>query len=89
MRPPKSGSYNGLPMPVLIRILGALAVLSLPATYLAAQIDFLRRHSPGITPQRYWLPQLTHIWAPGMVVALFFGLTAFLLHKKGRRDWCS
>jgi hypothetical protein len=36
-----------------VRILAALATLGLPGTYLAAQIDFVRRHTPGILPQRY------------------------------------
>ena len=69
-----------------VRLLAALATLSLPATYLVAQIDFVRRHSPGIAPARYWLPQLVRIWLPGLAATLIFGLTAFALHRRARGD---
>jgi hypothetical protein len=65
-----------------VRILGALATLSLPATYMAAQIDFVRRHTMGIPPQRYWLPQFTHIWVPGLAATIIFALAAFALHRR-------
>jgi len=71
------------------RVLGALAVLTVAGTYLAAQIDFLRRHTlgfPPIEPKRYWWPQFTHIWAPGLGAALVLGLAAFVLHRRNRRD---
>jgi hypothetical protein len=69
-----------------VRILGALATLSLPATYLAAQIDFVRRHTIGIAPQRYWLPQFTHIWAPGLAATIIFALAAFALHRRAKGE---
>jgi hypothetical protein len=69
-----------------VRILAALATLSLPGTYLAAQIDFVRRHSPGIAPERYWLPQLTRIWLPGLAATVIFALAAFALHRRARGD---
>ena len=69
-----------------VRILAALATLGLPGTYLAAQIDFVRRHSPGIAPERYWLPQLTRIWLPGLAATLIFALAAFALHRRARGD---
>jgi predicted NAD/FAD-binding protein len=69
-----------------IRILGALATLSLAGTYLAAQIDFLRRHRPGLAPERYWTPQVSHIWLPGLAAALIFALAAFALHRRARGD---
>jgi hypothetical protein len=69
-----------------VRILAAMATLSLPGTYLAAQIDFVRRHSPGIAPERYWLPQLTRIWLPGLAATLIFALAAFALHRRARGD---
>jgi hypothetical protein len=65
------------------RLFGALAVLMLAGTYVAAQIDFLRRHSPGLPPARYWLPQVTQIWLPGLGAALLFGLLAFAF-RSGR-----
>ncbi len=68
------------------RVLGALATLSLPATYLAAQIDFVRRHTIGIAPQRYWLPQFTHIWGPGLAATIIFGLAAFALHRQAKGE---
>ncbi|MGA9653265.1 MAG: hypothetical protein WBV96_05070 [Polyangia bacterium] len=63
-----------------------MATLSLPGTYLAAQIDFLRRHSPGIAPERYWLPHLIRIWLPGLAATLIFALAAFVLHRRARGD---
>ena len=69
-----------------VRILAALATLGLPGTYLAAQIDFVRRHTPGILPQRHWLPQLTRIWLPGLAATLIFALAAFALHRRARGD---
>jgi len=70
----------------LSRTLAALATLSLAATYLAAQIDFVRRHHPGIAPERYWLPQVSHIWLPGLAVTLIFAVAAFALHRRPRGD---
>jgi hypothetical protein len=69
-----------------VRFLAASATLSLPGTYLAAQIDFVRRHSPGMAPERYWLPQLLHIWLPGLAATLIFALGAFALHRRARGD---
>ena len=69
-----------------VRFLVASATLSLPGTYLAAQIDFVRRHSPGISPKKYWLPQLTRIWLPGLAATLIFALCAFALHRRARDD---
>lgn len=69
-----------------VRLLAALASLSLPGTYLAAQVDFVRRHSPGMAPGRYWIPQLTRIWLPGLAVTLIFALCAFALHRRARGD---
>jgi hypothetical protein len=69
-----------------VRILAALATLSLPGTYLAAQIDFVRRHSPGMAPARYWLPQVLRIWVPGLTATLIFALCAFALHRRARGD---
>jgi hypothetical protein len=78
--------YTPARMSRRVRILAALASLSLPGTYLAAQIDFVRRHSPGIAPERYWLPQLTRIWLPGLAATVIFALAAFALHRRARGD---
>lgn len=82
---------DGQPPPAtaLVRILTALSVLAVAGTYLAAQIDFVRRHTlgfPPISPERYWIPQLTHIWAPGLGIALLLGVAAFALHRRRRAD---
>ena len=69
-----------------VRFLVASATLSLPGTYLASQIDFVRRHSPGMAPERYWLPQLFRIWVPGLAATLIFALCAFALHRRARGD---
>ncbi len=68
-----------------VRVLATLAVLALVGSYVAAQVDFLRRHQPGITPLRYWIPQLRTIWGPGLAVALACGAVAFALHRWWRR----
>jgi hypothetical protein len=67
-----------------VRVFATLAVLAVAGTYLAAQVDFWRRHEPGIVPLRYWFPQLTHIWGPGLGAALLFALLAFVLHRRRR-----
>jgi hypothetical protein len=80
------------PPHIAVRILTALAILAAVGSYLAAQIDFVRRHSLGFPeqdPLRYWIPQITHIWAPLLGVALLFGFTAFLLHRTRRPDVAS
>ncbi len=68
-----------------VRLFATLAVVALVATYVAAQVDFLRRHRPGIAPFKYWLPQARLIWAPGLGLALVCALTAFALHRWKRR----
>jgi hypothetical protein len=64
-----------------------MAVLAFAGTFLAAQIDFVRRHTMGIPPldlRKYYLPQLTHIWMPGLAGTLVLGLLAVVLHKVRR-----
>jgi LPXTG-motif cell wall-anchored protein len=72
--------------PRAVRLLAAAAVLCLAGTFLAAKIDFVRRHEYGISPTRYWLPQLTHIWLPGLGAALLLAGAAFALHRRRRPD---
>jgi hypothetical protein len=64
------------------RVLLTLALCALVITYVAAQVDFLRRHQPGITPARYWWPQLTHIWAPGLGATVVLALVGLLLARR-------
>ena len=67
------------------RVLASLAVLSVALTFLAGQVDFVRRNRIGITPERYWRPQLLQIWLPGLGLALVLLGLAFALHRRGRR----
>jgi len=76
---------NASPQQRRPRVLTALAVLAVAFTFLAAQVDFARRNRIGITPERYWRPQLLQIWLPGIGLALFLLVLAFVLHRRGRR----
>lgn len=64
------------------RIAAAASVLTVAGTYLAAQVDYVRRHVPGISPDRYLVPQLTHIWLPGLVAASGFAIVAFARRRR-------
>lgn len=66
------------------RILAALSLLALTGSFLAAQIDFAQRYRLGMAPARYWLPQLTHIWLPGLAAAFLLAMGAWLLRRRGR-----
>ncbi len=69
-----------------VRIAATLAILVLCATFLAAQLDFARRYQLGMPPERYWLPQLRHIWLVGLIPAAALFATAFLLHRRKRGE---
>jgi hypothetical protein len=75
---------NSTPQQRSPRVLAALALLTVAFTFLTAQIDFVRRNRIGITPERYWRPQLLQIWLPGMGLALLLLVLAFVLHRRGR-----
>jgi hypothetical protein len=64
------------------RVLVTLALCAMVVTYVAAQVDFLRRHQPGITPERYWWPQLTHILLPGLGTAVVLAFGGWLLARR-------
>lgn len=66
-------------------VLASLAILAVAFTFFAAQIDFARRNRIGISAERYWWPQLTQIWLPGLGLAVVLGLASFVLHRRGRR----
>jgi hypothetical protein len=70
----------------LVRFFLASAALSLCGTFFFAQIDFFRRHQPGISPEKYWLPQLYRIWAPGLALVFALLLLALALERWGRRE---
>lgn len=72
------------PSPRLPRLMSAAAVLAVAATFLFAQIDFARRHRIGISPERYWMPQLLQIWLPGLGLATALAVLALVLHRRGR-----
>jgi len=67
-----------------VRILVSLAVLAAAFTVLAAQIDYGRRHTPGVSPLRYLLPQLLQIWLPGLGTSGALATAARLLWRSGR-----
>jgi hypothetical protein len=67
-----------------VQLLAAMAVLAVAGTYLAAQIDFVRRHTLGFPPldvRRYWLLQIKFIWVRGLGAALLLAAIAFLIHR--------
>jgi hypothetical protein len=64
------------------RVLITLSLCTLVGTYVAAQVDFLRRHQPGIAPERYWWPQLTHVLLPGLAAAVVLALGGWLLARR-------
>jgi hypothetical protein len=68
-----------------MRVFASLAVLALVGTYVAAQVDLVRRHQPGIAPARYWAPQLLQIWVPGLAATLVLASVAFALERSMRR----
>jgi hypothetical protein len=68
-----------------VRVFASLALLALIGTYVAAQVDFVRRHHPGVPPARYWLPQLSQIWMPGLAGTAVLVLVAFVLERYARR----
>ena len=67
------------------RVLASAALLAVAVTFVLAQIDFARRHRIGISPERYWWPQLLQIWLPGLGLAAVLGGIAFVLHRRGPR----
>ena len=68
-----------------VRVFASLALLALVGTYVAAQVDLVRRHHPGVDPVRYWLPQLSQIWLPGLAGAAVLAAVAFALERYARR----
>jgi hypothetical protein len=68
-----------------VRVCATVALLTVAGTYVAAQVDFLRRHQPGVAPETYWIPQLLQIWAPGLAAAGLFAITAMILHRWQQR----
>ena len=76
---------NSSPQQRSPRVLASAALLAVALTFLAAQVDFVRRNRIGIDPERYWRPQLLQIWLPGLGLALVLLTIAFVLHRRGRR----
>ena len=70
----------------LSRVFWAAAVLALAGTFLFSQIDYFRRHHPGMDPAKYWSPHLLHIWLPGALATLICLIAAFVLERRARRD---
>lgn len=66
------------------RIAATAATLTVAGTYVAAQIDYARRHRPGIAPETYLVPQITQVWLPGISAAALFAVVAFVMHRRQR-----
>lgn len=71
--------------PALARWSLGLAIGTAVATYLAAQVDFWRRHRPGVAPNIYLAPQLWQIWVPGLAIASGLALVALMSLRAARR----
>ncbi len=69
----------------MTRVFAALSVMIAVGTFVAAQIDYIRRHYPGIPPMKYWLPQTFYIWGPGLGAAVGLGMVAFALERQRHR----
>lgn len=87
LKMPPSGAAGapGAARTLLTRAFASVALLALVGTYVAVEIDFVRRHHPGIAPERYWIPQVTHVVLPGLGAAALFATLAFAL-ERGRRQ---
>jgi len=72
--------------PRLSRVFWALTTLTFAGTFVFSQIDYLRRHQPGLDPTKYWMPQLIHIWIPGTLAATICLILAFVLERRARHD---
>jgi hypothetical protein len=68
-----------------VRVFASLALLALVGTYVAAQVDFVRRHHPGVDPIKYWVPQVQQIWLPGLAGTAVLVVVAFALERYARR----
>lgn len=69
----------------IVKILATLAVLAFVGTFGAAQLDFVKRHRPGKSPESYWLPQLTQIWGPGLAAGIVCATAAWWFHRRRPR----
>jgi hypothetical protein len=72
--PPARAHTKGLPL--FIRLLASSAVVALVGTFVATEIDFIRRHRPGVSPEAFLVPQALQILAPGIGLAAAFGTCA-------------
>jgi hypothetical protein len=69
----------------VVKAFATLAVGAFATTFVAIEVDLLRRHVPGIEPIKYWLPQFRQITLPGLGATLVCALLAYTLHKLRRR----
>lgn len=70
---------------VVVRLFATLAVAAAVTTYVAVEVDLVRRHFPGVDPIKYWLPQVQQITLPGLGATCLFALLALGLHRLRRR----
>lgn len=64
------------------RLLASLAVVVFAATFVATQIDFVRRHRPGIAPEVYLRPQALQVLAPGLSLGVALAFSAWLVARR-------
>jgi hypothetical protein len=69
-----------------VRLLATLSVAAFVTTYVATEVDLVRRHFPGIEPAKYWLPQFRQITLPGLGATLLCAVLAYTLHRLRRRS---
>jgi hypothetical protein len=72
--------------PLVVKLFATLSVGAFAITFVAIEIDLVRRHFPGIEPGKYWLPQFRQITLPGLGATLFCAALAYALHRLRRRS---
>lgn len=70
---------------IAVRIFATLALAAAVTTYVAVEVDLVRRHFPGVDPLRYWLPQLQQVTLPGLGATAIAALLALGIYKLQRR----
>lgn len=82
-RQPPQRSFDKIRLAV--QVLTTAALGAGVTTYVAVQVDLLRRHFPGIEPSVYWAPQVKQITLPGLGATLLLTVAAFAVHKFARK----
>jgi hypothetical protein len=83
--PPGMRATNRPRPGIAVRIFATFALVAAVTTYVAVEVDLIRRHFPGVDPLRYWLPQLQQVTLPGLGAVAICALVALAIHKLQRR----